>query len=118
MNAGIETLSAVALGGAIGAVLRYLVTHLGNRRVPWGTLFVNLTGSAALGVLLPLQGDLPEWLWYGLTAGVCGALTTFSTCMVEAGQWIRAGLWLRAVAYVVATFGGGMSLILLALKLS
>jgi CrcB protein len=79
-------------------------------------LAVNWLGSGGLGLLLASRQSLPEWVWLGLVTGLCGALTTFSTCLVEAAQWIRMGFWLRALAYLVATFGGGIFLILLALK--
>ena len=109
-------LLAVAAGGALGAVLRALLTHLGNHRAPWGTLGVNWLGSALLGGLLLLNGSLPDWLWIGLSVGVCGALTTFSSCVLEAAKWWRRGLFWRAIAYLAATFGGSIGLILLALK--
>jgi fluoride exporter len=111
----IPTLLAVALGGALGAILRAGITHLTHRRAPWGTLAVNWAGSALLGWLLALNGELPEWLWLGLAVGLCGALTTFSTCILEAAQWWRQGLVWRALAYLGATFGGSVGLILLAL---
>tara|TARA_B110000037_G_scaffold143954_1_gene162789 strand:- start:86687 stop:87043 length:357 start_codon:yes stop_codon:yes gene_type:complete len=117
VSLSLEVVLAIALGGSAGALLRFWMTHLGNGRAPWGTLTVNLLGSAALGILLNVQGTLPQWLWIGLAAGVCGALTTFSTCMVEAAEWMRAGLFGRAIAYLLATFGGGIGLILLALKM-
>lgn len=107
---------AVAVGGALGAMIRAGLTHLGNGRAPWGTLGVNWLGSALLGALLLLNGSLPEWLWVGLGVGVCGALTTFSSCVLEAAKWWRRGLFWRAVAYLAATFGGSIGLILLALK--
>lgn len=109
-------LLAVACGGAVGAVLRAGLTHLGNRRAPWGTLGVNWLGSALLGGLLLINGSLPDWLWVGLVVGVCGALTTFSSCVLEAAKWWRGGLFWRAFAYLAATFGGSIGLILLALK--
>lgn len=112
------TVLAVALGGAMGAVLRAGLTHLGNRRAPWGTLGVNWLGSAALGALLLLNGSLPDWLWIGLGVGVCGALTTFSSCILEAAKWCRQGLVWRAIAYLVITFGGSIGLILLVLNLA
>jgi len=113
----IALIAAVAVGGALGACLRAFLTHLGNRRAPWGTLGVNWLGSFALGGLLTLNGSLPEWLWIGLAVGLCGALTTFSTCVVEAAKWWRRGLVWRAVAYLGVTFGGSVGLILLALQM-
>ncbi|HAN70441.1 MAG TPA: fluoride efflux transporter CrcB [Actinobacteria bacterium] len=75
---------AVALGGALGAPLRYLLDQFVTRRVagvgsarafPWGLLTVNTLGSALAGVFLAgTSGDLRILL----LVGVCGAFTTFS----------------------------------------
>lgn len=112
------TIVAVAAGGAFGAMLRAGLTHLGNRRAPWGTLGVNWLGSALLGWLLTLNGSFPDWLWVGLAVGVCGALTTFSSCLVESAKWWRQGLQRRALAYLAVTFGGSIGVILLALEVA
>ncbi|MFP4281235.1 MAG: fluoride efflux transporter FluC [Verrucomicrobiota bacterium] len=107
----------ICLGGALGAMLRGWLTHLGPRRAPWGTLGVNWLGSALFGVLLVVGGGLPPWLFAAAGVGLCGALTTFSTALVEAAQWWRADLPARALAYLGATVGGSVGLILLAVKL-
>lgn len=75
---------AVALGGALGAVLRYLsdlwTLHRWGPGWPISTLSVNVVGSAVLGLLtgLSLQGGLAEGWSLLLGVGFCGALTTFS----------------------------------------
>lgn len=77
---------AVAVGGAAGALLRWLASHL-NGTVPWGTLLVNLLGSFGLGLLvgydLPGTVIAPQPLNVGIATGLLGGLTTFSTLMVE-----------------------------------
>ena len=83
----------VAAGGAAGATLRYLVGHLGDfpRRVPWGTVVVNLAGSLLLGVLTGL-GVTGHWSAL-LGLGLCGALTTYSSFVVQAhDRGARLGL--------------------------
>lgn len=72
---------AVALGAVVGAPARYLVDRAVARRagtaLPWGVLVVNLSGSAAAGVLagLALSGATAALL----AVGVLGAFTTAST---------------------------------------
>ena len=71
----------VALGAALGATARYVVGHLLDRRVPWGTVLVNITGSFALGVLSGLAVSGAPLALLGV--GFCGALTTYSAFAVQ-----------------------------------
>ena len=71
----------VALGAAVGAPLRYLVGHLLDGRIHWGTLAVNLVGSALLGGLVGAAVD-GHWLAL-LGTGFCGGLTTYSAFAVQ-----------------------------------
>jgi fluoride exporter len=75
----------VALGAGLGSVLRYLAGHLADprERVPAGTVAVNLAGSLLLGLLVGSDADSP-WLLALLGLGFCGALTTYSSFMVQA----------------------------------
>lgn len=113
----------VALGGAIGAVLRSLATswmqRLTGDPLPWGTLVVNVIGSFALGFLLmtadrfALSDDVRRFA----AAGILGGFTTFSAFSWEVTWLLREGQWLRAVAYatgsvlvaVVAVVAGGLA---------
>ncbi len=78
-------LAAVAIGGALGSVARYLAVNglaawLG-RAFPYGTLAVNVVGSFLMGVAMSLlvqRGWLGEPWRAGLMAGVLGGFTTFS----------------------------------------
>ena len=72
----------VALGAAVGAPLRYLAGHLVDGALPGGTILVNLIGSFLLGTFsgLGLDGDA----WALLGTGFCGALTTYSSFVVQA----------------------------------
>ena len=84
----------VALGGAVGASVRYVLGHLGDRPggMPWGTLGANLAGSFVLGVVVGLEPGEPARALVGL--GFCGALTTFSAFAVQthALGWRRGAL--------------------------
>jgi CrcB protein len=90
----------VALGAGFGAPLRYLTGHWLDRRLPWGTLLVNLFGSAMLGALLGAAVD-GNWLAL-LGTGFCGGLTTYSTFAV---QTVEGGPR-RGSAYAVMTVTG------------
>lgn len=71
----------VAVGGATGAVLRFLAGHLWDRALPWGTLLVNVTGSFLLGVFSALSLDADALAL--LATGFCGGLTTYSAFAVH-----------------------------------
>lgn len=87
----------VALGGALGAVLRYLISTVLNSRpspIPYGTLVVNLVGSFVLGWLITTE----HGAWYLLFGvGLCGGMTTFSTLTFETYKLIETGSRLAAV---------------------
>jgi len=103
-----QTFLAVAAGGALGAMGRYWIMirvgHALGSGFPWGTLVVNVLGSAALGVLAGLMAFLwspsPE-LRALLVVGVLGALTTFSTFSLDVVLMIERGEWGPASLYVV-----------------
>ena len=72
---------------------------------PWGTLFVNVTGSLALGFLAryfgPPHGSHTTFLF--LTVGLCGGYTTFSTFTLETFTLVQGGAALRALGYVLVS---------------
>jgi CrcB protein len=85
----------VALGSAIGGVARYGVYQLMARwlgtQFPWGTLAVNLAGSALIGWLAAtLPPAAAPWRLLLMT-GVCGGFTTFSAFSMDTLQLLRAG---------------------------
>ncbi|MBT5267539.1 MAG: fluoride efflux transporter CrcB [Rhodospirillaceae bacterium] len=116
---------AVALGGAVGAVARYKVTamflHLFGSGFPYGTLFVNVVGSFAMGVLielLALKIELSQEVRAMIVTGVLGAFTTFSTFSLDVAYlWERgnlAGTALYVAGSVVLAIGalfGAMALV-------
>lgn len=91
----------VMLGGAAGALARYLVDRLMPAFVvPLATLTVNVAGSFLLGLLAGLGSTLPGSLAALVGVGFCGALTTWSTF---AFQTIEAGSRRAALGNVAAT---------------
>ena len=75
----------VALGGAVGSVLRFWVGGWVASKAgaaAWGTLFVNVAGSVAIGVLAGLVRE-DGWIRYLLMAGLLGGFTTFSAFSLQ-----------------------------------
>lgn len=100
----------IALGGASGAVSRYLLANwvheLWEGRLPMGTLLVNLLGSAAIGVVyvLLVEKELIHPDWRGvLMVGFLGAFTTFSTFSLETISLIERGHIVHAGGYMLAS---------------
>jgi fluoride exporter len=95
----------IAAGGALGAVTRYAVAarlqELLGGSFPYGTLAVNVIGSALLGVVLGLveRGQFSPETRSLLTIGFLGGMTTFSTFIYEGWQLNQAGELIRAVLY-------------------
>ena len=87
----------VAIGGAIGAAARYLAgvwiaARLGTG-FPWGTFFVNITGSFLIGIVLVLvaRGTLPAEARLFFAVGILGGYTTFSSFSYETLQLLAGG---------------------------
>lgn len=104
---------AALLGGAVGALTRFLVSHaLPVRRghLPWGVLIVNVVGSAIGGGVLALTERAAvslEWQFI-IVGGLCGGLTTFSTWSVETIELLDSGRWRAAVLNVLVSVALGL----------
>lgn len=101
---------AIALGGAVGAVLRYAVStgiyQWWGRNFPYGTLVVNVLGSLIMGLLFVLLVErlavAPSTRAFWLV-GLLGAFTTFSTFSLETLNLMQAGEMGRAAANVLVS---------------
>ena len=119
-----DILSAIAAGGAVGAPARYLIgraVHISPGSFPWGTFWVNLTGSFVLGLLLTLiveRWPPTRYVRPFAAVGFLGAYTTFSTFGVEADRLIAAGRIAVAAAYVVGTLVGAVAAVYLGISLA
>ena len=100
----------VALGGSIGAVLRYLVATYVQKKAgiafPLGTLTVNTIGSFLIGFFI--HYFLEHLLWPPqakafFVVGFLGAFTTFSSFSYETVFLISQGEWLKALVYALVT---------------
>jgi fluoride exporter len=120
---GPVALGAVAVGGAFGTWVRALATlrhPAAADAIPWAVLWVNLVGSAALGLgLETMDAWLPGWHSFRalFAAGICGGLTTFSTLTVGADLLAYHGHSGTALAYLALSVllgllaaGGGVVL--------
>jgi CrcB protein len=112
----------VGLGAAIGGMARLLVTQLvvsraGAPYAPWATLFINVSGSFLIGLVIEVAstraGFPPAWRSF-LATGILGGYTTFSTFSLEAislgvgsSALLSTGYVLGSVVLgIVAAFGG------------
>jgi CrcB protein len=102
-------LTAVAIGGALGAAARYgaaLLWPTATGDFPWTTLAVNAIGCAVIGVFMVLISDV--WVAHRLVrpffgTGVLGGFTTFSTYAVDIQQLVQDGHAGLGLIYLVST---------------
>lgn len=121
----ISTVSLVALGGAIGAALRYLtgvgvLRLLGHQEFPLAIIAVNVVGSFLMGafVVAAAHKGLTHLSPFVMT-GVLGGFTTFSAFSLETMTLIERGAHGQAALYVLLSVGlsvGGLALGLMAAR--
>ena len=97
----------IAIGGAAGSVLRYLVggavQRAGGVPFPIGTLAVNVIGGFVIGALTQHYMNLQTSpvLRVALITGFCGGFTTFSAFSLETVGLFDGGEYVKAAAYIV-----------------
>ena len=115
----LKSILAVAIGAALGALLRWALSEWLNASfpaIPPGTLVSNLIGGYLVGIAIAVfaTSSLPlEWRLFVIT-GFCGGLTTFSTFSAELvlqlqqgrALWAAAAAGVHLVGSVVMTFAG------------
>ncbi|MEU3107857.1 fluoride efflux transporter CrcB [Streptomyces albidoflavus] len=131
----IPVVTVVALGGAVGALLRYsasriwrngsdasLLWHQGMAAFPWTTLLVNVVGCFLMGVLAVALKErftgAPRLLNPMLGTGVLGGFTTFSSYSDDTRRLIENGQPLTAVGYLLLTAAACMAGIVLGVALT
>lgn len=104
----LKTIFFIAVGGALGAVMRYLsqvtVYELVGRSFPYGTLFVNVTGSFLMGLLsifLVEKFNLGAEWHMAILIGVLGSFTTFSTFSLETLVLFEQGDMFKAMTNIM-----------------
>ncbi len=114
-----NTLIAVALGGALGSVCRYLLDYLINTlvpaRFPFATLAVNLLGCLLIGFLWGYFGriGISHNFRLFLFTGFLGGLTTFSTFARESEQLLSTGNAAYGIIYIVISNLAGIGFVAL-----
>ena len=100
-------LLAVAVGGALGSLLRYFVAGSIQSAAwpgfPWGIFAVNITGGLAMGVIAELAAlklNMSPEVRAFLTVGVLGGYTTFSTFSLDSALLIERGAYTSAALYI------------------
>ncbi len=106
----INSIVAVAVGGAIGATMRYgvnqLAVHVLQLPLFWATLTVNVMGCFLMGWVFDYfnqQSTVNESLRLFITVGLLGALTTWSTFSMETVLMIQNDQLLKAIGYTLVT---------------
>lgn len=90
----------VALGGALGSVMRFGITVLAvalNLSSVTATFTANILGSFLIGLLMTILPAGSVMLF--ATVGVCGGFTTFSTFSAQTLEYLQDGAWLPALLY-------------------
>ena len=103
-------IAAVAIGGALGSVARYLLGAFIQDRAatafPFGTFVINVVGSLLLGFFVQIGLESSAFsteVRFFLTTGFCGGFTTFSTFSYETYRLIEDGEYRTAGLYVVSS---------------
>lgn len=99
----IYQIAPVALGGAIGAVLRYILGHIiKNHPLPWATFIINIAGSFLIGIILALyqKHSYSEGMRLFWAVGICGGFTTFSAFSQESLHLLQSGRAGTALLYI------------------
>jgi CrcB protein len=124
MRADTRELAAIFIGGCLGAGMRAglsqtLPVHAGSW--PWATFSVNILGALLLGWLITrLQERLPPTMYMRalLATGFCGALTTFSTLVLEVLAMLEHGDAALALSYTAASIVLGLAAVEIATKMA
>ena len=110
-------LLTIALGGALGTVARFLLSTTFSdtaRQFPTTTLLINLSGSLAIGLLVPLVDNFAKrapLVRPFLIVGILGGWTTYSTLAVDAVVLAKDGHAVTALLSLAATLVGGLALV-------
>ena len=107
----------VFLGGGTGAILRYLISSIFNKKyMPWGTFVVNVLGCFIFGMFVSFLSDPYNTVL--LMTGFCGGFTTFSTFASETAHLFTGSKkdFIQGVIYLTSSVVLGVFAIFVGLK--
>jgi len=106
----VERALFVAVGGAIGSVLRYLISGWAaewfGAEFPYGTLIVNTVGAFIIGFVQQVGTEsllIPDDVRLFLTTGIMGGMTTYSAFSYETVRLMEANAWSQAWVNILVT---------------
>ncbi len=112
-------LLAIAIGGAIGSVLRFVLSKFFQTKAgiefPIGTLLVNLSSAFLIGFFFSLfveKLDVSPYLRALLITGLLGGYSTYSTLFYEVYYLMLNGEWLKSVVYLLLSNLFGIVLVM------
>lgn len=114
MPAKLDNLSAIAVGGALGTLLRYnLNIKFFFNYMPNATIVENLVGSLFLGLIAGwlIHKMIPEWLKLGLGVGLFGGFTTMSTFAMDTVSIFALNSAVDALKYLSITLFGALAMV-------
>ncbi|MCM0599700.1 fluoride efflux transporter FluC [Periweissella fabalis] len=107
-----QKIIAILFGGFIGGGLREAIElSIHGQLFPWATLIINLTGTFMLSFLnykISTRWALSPAIATGITTGLVGSYTTYSTLILENNQLLLNGHIIIAIFYLLVSFGGGL----------
>lgn len=97
-----QTVLMIAFFGLIGVFSRFGIDQWTSQWSPWGTLSINILGSALAGVIFALGEKLAlsASVQLGLLVGFCGGFTTFSTYALQSFLLFEKGRWGLSLIYI------------------
>lgn len=112
----------VGFGGAIGSVLRFLISSaIALKAFPAATFAINVVGSLLIGLVMGWTAKnemlANNWKLF-LGTGLCGGFTTFSSFSFENLLLLQQGKYLFTLAYVIGSFTLGIAAAFLGYKIS
>jgi CrcB protein len=115
----------VALGGGLGAAMRYLMGGWALRQFgdawPYGTFMINVLGSLLIGLIggwLAFKGEAGLQMRLLLVTGVLGGFTTFSAYSIETASLIEKKAYLDAAGYSLGSVVVGLVAVFIGLWIS